>query len=135
MIHADANSLSALCNQLPKQYNTARVLRSCSAFQQRAMPSMLPLYLYISFKSPPWWTKAQLQPGAWCAGDPFHADNRMGLTGTLHRISAIRDRDGSVIGLTYRIGRHVAGTPAPLHLEPVPVCWTQTIYDNIAEAG
>ena len=45
------------------------------------------------------------------AGDPFHADNRMGLTGTLHRISAIRDRDGSVIGLTYRIGRHVSGTP------------------------
>lgn len=36
----------------------------------------------------------------------------MGLTGTLHRISAIRDRDGSVVGLTYRIGRHVAGTPA-----------------------
>ena len=33
----------------------------------------------------------------------------MGLTGTLHRISAIRDRDGSVVGLTYRIGRHVAG--------------------------
>ena len=52
------------------------------------------------------------------AGDPFHADNRMGLTGTLHRISAIRDRDGSVIGLTYRIGRHVAGMPAPLQLYP-----------------
>ncbi|KAL3153362.1 hypothetical protein ABBQ38_011703 [Trebouxia sp. C0009 RCD-2024] len=33
----------------------------------------------------------------------------MGLTGTLHRISAIKDRDGSVIGLTYRIGRHVPG--------------------------
>ena len=46
-----------------------------------------------------------------CAGDPFHADNRMGLTGTLHRISAIKDRDGSVIGLTYRIGRHVPGKP------------------------
>ena len=44
-----------------------------------------------------------------CAGDPFHADNRMGLTGTLHRISAIRDRDGSVIGITYRIGRHMPG--------------------------
>ena len=24
-----------------------------------------------------------------CVGDPFHADNRMGLKGTLHRISAI----------------------------------------------
>ena len=48
-----------------------------------------------------------------CAGDAFHADNRMGLTGTLHRISAIRDRDGSVVGLTYRIGRHVAGMYMP----------------------
>ena len=44
-----------------------------------------------------------------CVGDPFHADNRMGLKGTLHRISAIRDRDGSVIGITYRIGRHMPG--------------------------
>ena len=64
-------------------------------------------------------------------GDPFHADNRMGLTGTLHRISAIRDRDGSVIGLTYRIGRHVAGTPALLH------AWKQynLAGPNIAEVA
>lgn len=54
--------------------------------------------------------------GLSCAGDPFHADNRMGLAGTLHRISAIRDRDGSVIGLTYRIGRHAPGTPTYPHL-------------------
>ena len=44
-----------------------------------------------------------------CVGDPFHADNRMGLKGTLHRISAIRDQDGSVIGITYCIGRHMPG--------------------------
>ena len=45
--------------------------------------------------------------------DPFHEDNRMGLEGTLHRISAIRNRDAkrSIIGLTYRIGRHVPGQP------------------------
>lgn len=45
----------------------------------------------------------------------------MGLTGTLHRISAIKDRDGSVIGLTYRIGRHVPGTP-PLLSFATDVC-------------
>ncbi len=28
---------------------------------------------------------------------------------TLHRISAMRNRDREVIGLTYRVGRHVAG--------------------------
>ena len=32
------------------------------------------------------------------------------MEGTLHRISAMRDRHGSVNGLTYRIGRHVKGT-------------------------
>ena len=43
------------------------------------------------------------------AACPFRADNRAGVPGTLHRISAIRDRDRSVIGLTYRVGRSVAG--------------------------
>ena len=45
------------------------------------------------------------------AGSPFHQDNRMGIEGTLHRISAIRNRDAqhSVLGLTYRIGRHMSG--------------------------
>ena len=42
--------------------------------------------------------------------DPFRSDNRAGLSGTLHRISAIRARDRSVIGLTYRIGRHIKGS-------------------------
>ncbi len=41
--------------------------------------------------------------------DPFHFDDRMGVDKTLHRIAAIRDRDTSVIGLTYRIGRHLPG--------------------------
>lgn len=42
-------------------------------------------------------------------GDPFHFDDRMGIDATLHRVAAIRDRDSSVIGLTYRIGRHLPG--------------------------
>ncbi|KAH6833951.1 P-loop containing nucleoside triphosphate hydrolases superfamily protein [Perilla frutescens var. hirtella] len=32
-------------------------------------------------------------------------DNRAGIVGTLHRISAIRNRSGKVIGLTCRVGR------------------------------
>ena len=40
----------------------------------------------------------------------FTSDNRSGIPGTLHRISAIRNRQGKVIGLTCRIGRVVTGT-------------------------
>jgi stage III sporulation protein SpoIIIAA len=40
----------------------------------------------------------------------FGADNRAGIERTLHRISAIRNRAGAIIGLTCRIGRAVYGT-------------------------
>jgi len=40
----------------------------------------------------------------------FDADNRAGLERTLHRISAIRNRRGKVVGLTCRVGRAVYGT-------------------------
>jgi len=40
----------------------------------------------------------------------FDADNRAGIERTLHRISAIRNRTGDVIGLTCRVGRAVFGT-------------------------
>lgn len=40
----------------------------------------------------------------------FGADNRAGIERTLHRISAIRNRSGDVIGLTCRVGRAVYGT-------------------------
>ena len=39
----------------------------------------------------------------------FGADNRAGIERTLHRISAIRNRKGTVIGLTCRVGRAVYG--------------------------
>jgi stage III sporulation protein SpoIIIAA len=42
--------------------------------------------------------------------DDFTTDNRSGIPGTLHRISAIRNRKGHVIGLTCRVGRVVTGT-------------------------
>lgn len=40
----------------------------------------------------------------------FSGDNRAGIEKTLHRISALRNRQGVVIGLTCRIGRAVFGT-------------------------
>lgn len=42
----------------------------------------------------------------------FTSDNRSGIPGTLHRISAIRNRQAKIIGLTCRIGRVVTGTIA-----------------------
>jgi stage III sporulation protein SpoIIIAA len=40
----------------------------------------------------------------------FDDDNRAGLERTLHRISAIRNRRGDIVGLTCRVGRAVYGT-------------------------
>ena len=40
----------------------------------------------------------------------FGQDNRAGIARTLHRISAIRNRVGDVVGLTCRVGRAVFGT-------------------------
>src|SRR5688572_26392300 len=40
----------------------------------------------------------------------FGGDNRAGIERTLHRISAIRNRAGKVVGLTLRVGRAVYGT-------------------------
>ncbi len=40
----------------------------------------------------------------------FGDDNRAGVERTLHRISAIRNRSGKIVGLTLRVGRAVFGT-------------------------
>ena len=40
----------------------------------------------------------------------FGQDNRAGIERTLHRISAIRNRKGQVIGITCRVGRAIYGT-------------------------
>jgi stage III sporulation protein SpoIIIAA len=40
----------------------------------------------------------------------FGKDNRAGITRTLHRISAIRNRAGDIVGLTCRVGRAIYGT-------------------------
>ncbi|KAM3681476.1 hypothetical protein ACJW31_12G000400 [Castanea mollissima] len=39
----------------------------------------------------------------------FGGDNRAGIEGTLHRISAIRSTKGMIVGLTCRVGRAVSG--------------------------
>lgn len=54
-------------------------------------------------------TAADLQHTVTRLGE-FGTDNRAGIERTLHRISAIRNRSGIVIGLTCRVGRAVSGT-------------------------
>ena len=45
-----------------------------------------------------------------CRVGVFTEDNRAGIERTLHRISAIRNRQGRIVGLTCRVGRAVFGT-------------------------
>ncbi len=40
----------------------------------------------------------------------FNLDNRAGIERTLHRISAIRNRAGKILGLTLRVGRAILGS-------------------------
>lgn len=40
----------------------------------------------------------------------FNLDNRAGIERTLHRISAIRNRTGKILGLTLRVGRAIVGS-------------------------
>jgi len=54
-------------------------------------------------------TAADLETVIEHIGD-FGTDNRAGIERTLHRISAIRNRKGKIIGLTCRVGRAVYGT-------------------------
>lgn len=56
--------------------------------------------------------QGRLHLGGGGGGGLFYSDNRAGIPGTLHRISAMRDRGDCVLGLTYRVGRHVPGGPA-----------------------
>eukprot|EP00892_Ulva_mutabilis_P008563 jgi/Ulvmu1/6079/UM027_0057.1 len=53
-------------------------------------------------------TREDLQSASERLGD-FGLDNRAGIEGTLHRISAMKNRRGDIIGLTCRVGRAVNG--------------------------
>ncbi|HUF40134.1 MAG TPA: R3H domain-containing nucleic acid-binding protein [Anaerolineales bacterium] len=54
-------------------------------------------------------THAEIEQVVEGVGD-FDEDNRAGIERTLHRISAIRNRRGAIVGLTLRVGRAVYGT-------------------------
>lgn len=54
-------------------------------------------------------TQAELDMCVQRVGE-FGGDNRAGIERTLHRISAMRNRKGVIIGLTCRVGRAVFGT-------------------------
>ncbi len=54
-------------------------------------------------------TEADLQYVISRVGE-FGDDNRAGIERTLHRISAIRNRKGRIVGLTCRVGRAIFGT-------------------------
>ncbi|CAN1772695.1 Protein SEEDLING PLASTID DEVELOPMENT 1 [Linum perenne] len=58
-------------------------------------------------------TLQDLQFAASQVGD-FAVDNRAGISRTLHRISAIRNRKGEIIGLTCRVGRAIHGSASLL---------------------
>jgi hypothetical protein len=45
---------------------------------------------------------AKVQPSSRAFDAMFGSDNRMGVPGSLHRISAMRNRQGAIYGLTYR---------------------------------
>lgn len=53
-------------------------------------------------------TREDIQAAVSAVGE-FGGDNRAGIEGTLHRISAIRSRKGIIVGLTCRVGRAVTG--------------------------
>jgi len=55
-----------------------------------------------------WVTRSELDAIETRLGE-FGDDNRAGLPATLHRISAMRNRRGAVVGLTMRVGRSVSG--------------------------
>jgi len=44
----------------------------------------------------------------------FGSDNRAGIDGCLHRISALQNREGNIVGLTLRVGRFVPGNATML---------------------
>jgi stage III sporulation protein SpoIIIAA len=54
-------------------------------------------------------TEADLEYVATRVGQ-FGEDNRAGIERTLHRVSAIRNRSGRIVGMTCRVGRAVTGT-------------------------
>ena len=63
----------------------------------------------------------------------FGDDNRAGIERTLHRISAIRNRQGRIVGLTCRVGRAVYGTIKIINTQPTGIRKYGVNVDTILE--
>ena len=76
-------------------------LKTC----QHTGPQLLPIDYCLYAVQITW---EDLKAAEEAVGD-FGSDNRAGVQGTLHRISAMCSRKGTVVGLTCRVGRAVTG--------------------------
>ena len=56
----------------------------------------------------------------------FGDDNRAGIERTLHRVSAIRNRGGRIVGLTCRVGRAASLSWRPWGSPQMP--WTPSVW-------
>lgn len=84
------------------------ICMSCSVHAQHTSAHIIQQRLYFNslmFVQITWEDLAAAEQ----AVGTFGGDNRAGVQGTLHRISAIRNRKGTVVGLTCRVGRAVTG--------------------------
>ena len=72
-----------------------------------ATSGLVKSFLYISVCVGSMW---DLNTMSFSQVGEFTNDNRAGISRTLHRISAIRNRKGEIIGLTCRVGRSVRGS-------------------------
>jgi stage III sporulation protein SpoIIIAA len=95
--------IRSLLEQHPQRDNLIEVVMDLGRFPEVRFPNQAE-YL---FQTPV--TKEQLDYCVERVGH-FSGDNRAGIERTLHRISAIRNRPGEIIGLTCRVGRAVFGT-------------------------
>ncbi len=107
------DDLDLLLKVLPSRIQESlRVLGRASELIEIVMDlGRLPEARFVTdevYLSPEEITLEDLQNVIKSIGD-FGADNRAGIERTLHRISAIRNRRGDVIGLTCRVGRAVYG--------------------------
>ncbi|HOI99983.1 MAG TPA: R3H domain-containing nucleic acid-binding protein [Anaerolineaceae bacterium] len=108
------DDLSALLSVLPSEFNRAleRENQNDDLLEIIMDLGRVPVARYIDHEltlSEKEITHDMIQDTVSRIGE-FDGDNRAGIERTLHRISAIRNKKGDIIGLTLRVGRAVYGT-------------------------
>ena len=101
---------------LPHRVHSREVLATLlhlTAIERAAPDLVMEGYLLLQQDSPPP-PRAMHDDEATDYRELFSAQQRAGISGTLHRVSAIQGADGHVTGLTVRIGRHVPAAAWPL---------------------